>query len=269
LLVNGNKDALCLYDQYGETIWAYKFGFDGLKKGEEQFANNFPSPFISGIEEINHRETIIGFSQQMPYYPTAIIQIDLESGKRVGDILWHNGGVIAAKTADIDKDGKKEIIASAINNELGRGVIFSIDLDKLKGQAPEGKLKTSQTLNIAEFNNYILLPKPDYFAYYFSKYFTPVGLNVDTEKNEITTAMVRHGELKNVPLAVNFIFNLNFEPMGIVFKDRYIHERDKLVIDGELQPPFTDTDEYRRILLNQIEYWNGEKFVKFNAGPEE
>ena len=52
------------------------------------------------------------------------------------------------------------------------------------------------------------------------------------------------------------------EPREIIVSDKYAIARDKLVKEGKLPHPLTDTDEYREILMNQIEYWDGEKFIK-------
>jgi len=46
------------------------------------------------------------------------------------------------------------------------------------------------------------------------------------------------------------------------YTDTFLMARDKLVKSGELNPPLTNTVEYKNILGRQLRFWDGEGFVR-------
>ncbi len=262
LFIDPTNSELILFSNLGKIIWKYKFNYQNLSTKEEIFTNSFSSSKILGITNIDDKKTIIAYSQHKPYYPTAIIKIDLTTGKRVGNILWHSGGIRDGELKDIDNDGNVELIASGINNGLKSAVLFSIQLNKLSGQSPSSPNYTFSNIPVADFEKYILLPKPDYFEYFFSKYFSSFGCKIKEKQKYISVKLIKHGAIKpreNIEVR----FNFKFEPINIVLIDAYNEERDKLVKKGILEYPLSDTDEYKQILLSQIKFWNGKEFNKF------
>ena len=257
-----------LYNGNGEIIWLSKFSYKNLKTDRDVFTDTFGNFRIIGIEKKFDQNIIILIISHSPYYPTAIVKYDLSNGKQIDGIFWHAGGITDGSLYDIDKDGESEILCTGIHNGLGRGVFFVIDYDSLTGQAPLVENYSFSGIKEANFDHYILLPKPDYFRYSFSKYDKPLSFKVDSNRNIIQIGMVSHTKYKHEGISVSVRFDLNVEPKEIIVTDRYIHERNKLVTVNKLAYPLTDTDEYRDILLNQIEYWNGEKFIKFNSNEK-
>ncbi len=264
LLTDDIDHSIILYKSNSEVIWEYKFSVENLRSDLEKFTNNFGSFEIIGIEQIKNKKIVFVNIQHSPYYPTAIIKLNLANGKASNEILWHAGGITGGLLFDIDKDGNVELLCTGINNGYGRAIFFAIDADSLSGQSPKIKNYAFEGIENAKFKHYFLLPKPDYFRYYFPKYDKTVGISLDSAQNIIQIGIVKHNHIKNDGLSVSIRFNLQMEPSEIVVTDKYVVARDKLVEEGKLEYPLTDTDEYRDILMNQIEYWDGEKFVKFN-----
>ena len=62
----------------------------------------------------------------------------------------------------------------------------------------------------------------------------------------------------------SFHFSLNTERMdfNIFLVDKFTEKRDSLVGIGKLNPPYTDTKEYKEIIKNNILYWKDGTWVK-------
>jgi hypothetical protein len=264
LLNDSDTHSLKLFSNSKEEIWKFRFKYSGLRTNEELFSNNYSSMRLVGLDLSSEPTTIIGFAQQLPFYPTALFKLDLTTGERLGDILWHSGGIIYGNVDDFDEDGVDEVICTAINNGLKRAVLFSIEVDKLNGRSPSDKAHRFEEFDLAEFDQYILLPTPDYFEYDFPNYFIPTSFMIDNANQILKTAIVKRGVFKDDGVKVGIEFNREFYPINILIYDKYITERDKLVKKGILDHPFSNRDEYIDSLRNQMKYWDGKRFNNFN-----
>jgi hypothetical protein len=253
-----------LFNAQGEEIWKY-FHVDTVETIEERFSNTF---LIKGIIDTIHNRNVIEllvYFQHENYYPSGILKLDLKTGKRIGEVLWHPGAFGGAALLDWNKDGKKEIIAVGASNGMKRAFLFSIDHDKLKGTFPTAKNYQFLNVDLAAFNNYILFPQSDYSQYFFPKYNAALGIPHIIDS--LISVSVHEGKanLIEADFRYDIRFNENLKPNYVVIGDEFIVHRDKLINEGILNPPYTDTDEFRENILNNIEYWNGEKFVKFKS----
>lgn len=253
--------SLKLFDKNGDVLWNYKFNYQNLHTKDEVFANNFGDVKIIDTQIVDGKLLLFLIISHSPYYPTAIVTIDVLTGKQYGGLFWHSGGIINCKLVDIDGDGKIEIIGAAINNGLGRAVMFSLEVNNMKGQSISTEKYTFQDIPQAVFDEYILLPTPDFFNLQFSKYYKPSGLSINYAKRYIQNGIIKH-DLMSSSMNIRVRFSLNFNFLELFVSDTYVNERDKLVNKGILDYPLSDTDEYRQLLMNQIEYWDGEKFIK-------
>ncbi|MCB0731691.1 MAG: hypothetical protein KDC88_11725 [Ignavibacteriae bacterium] len=264
LLIDNLSHYLTLYTNKKEKIWSFKFKYEGLRTDREGFDNNYGDVRIIGVDYKNNPNSIICFSQHAPLYPTAIFKLNINTGKRIGDVFWHSGGIIYGEITDFDENGKDEVICTSINNALKSAVLFSIDIDKLYGQSPKVPNYTFENMKVAEFNSYIILPKPDYFKYYFPNYIQPRNVLIDVPNSRLSTSIAKQGVQKYNGVQVNIRFNNKFFPFNLFVNDEFAIKRDILVSKGILELPLTNTEEYIKILYEQMEYWDGEKFVKFN-----
>lgn len=253
--------SLKLFDKNGDVLWNYKFNYQNLHTKDEVFANNFEDVKIIDTQIVDGQLLLFVIISHSPYYPTVIAIIDVLTGKQYGDLFWHSGGIMNCKLLDIDNDGKLEIVGVAINNGLGRAVMFSLEINNMKGQSISTEKYTFQDIPRAVFDEYILLPTPDFFNLQFSKYYKPSNISINYAKKYIQTGIIKHNLISSSKnIRVRFSFNFNF--LEIFVSDLYVNERDKLVKKGILDYPLSDTDKYRQLLINQIEYWDGEKFIK-------
>jgi hypothetical protein len=264
LISDDITENLILYTHHGIPIWKFKFSFDGLQNSDLSFTNDFFATKPVGVIKFNNRNKLIGITKHHPYYPTAVHHVDLLSGKIVNNILWHGGEITGAVLADIDSDGIDELVCAGINNGLESAVVFAIETDKINGQSPSSVASSFRDIPIADFKHYILLPKPDYFVKNFNEGIQPFGPpELLTDINTLSVSLVKEGENKSKLLSVNIRINYEFSEIEIIFSDKFIIDRDEMILDGDLMGTLTNSEEYHNLLMNQIKYWDGNKFKRF------
>lgn len=265
LLTNSEMFApLTMYNYKGEKIWEY-FHYDSIETKNEKFTGRYGiTGIIDTINEGGTRTVIIWF-QHNNYYPNGIMKLNMLTGKPNGKILWHPGGLVGAVLNDFNNDGIKEIIAGGISNGMHRAFLFSIDHNKLEGTFPTNENYKFLNMKTADFNNYILFPLTDIGKLYFDKY-NAVSHEPLIEGNKIrVTINEGSNDIYKNKFWYGVEFNKNLTPTHILIGDNASVDRDRLVKNGKLKYPLTDTFEFRKIIMNKIEFWNGEKFVKFFA----
>ena len=78
---------------------------------------------------------IVVSSSHMPEYPDQVAIVD-SHGKTVSD-YWHSGHLAHLTLADLDGDGREEIIATGISNGYHAATLIALDPDRLLGASTE------------------------------------------------------------------------------------------------------------------------------------
>lgn len=79
---------------------------------------------------------IVVVSQHRPWWPTQIAMLD-SNGKTISE-YWHSGGLNSVVLADLDGDGKEEIITTGIANGYDhRATLVVLDPDRVFGASTE------------------------------------------------------------------------------------------------------------------------------------
>lgn len=84
------------------------------------------------------------------------------------------------------------------------------------------------------------------------------GLYYAPSSKEIVIS-VRDGQDKPIIFYYGFSNELDFQWVDCA--DNAQQVRDSLVSQGTLKPPYTNTDEYFKILKDEIRYWDGKEFI--------
>ncbi len=260
----GQAASLALFDKKGNEIWDYTH-YDSIRTKTELFSGVFNLNGIIDTIYNNNKLEIIAYFQHHNYYPNCILRIDALTGKKVGRGFYHSGGITGAILKDFNNDGKKEIIACGVSNGMHRAFLFSMDIDDNGGTFPTDENYYFKGMSLSNFNNYLLFPQTDLDQLYFNKY--NGALDNPIIRNDQISLWI-HGGGANIYRDYKSVYSVEmdqkFIPKNIVVGDQFANDRDQLVKNGILNYPLTDTYEYRKILLDQIEYWDGEKFVKFS-----
>ena len=101
----------------GTPVVYFTFGFGVLKAAQG-----------------GHRRIVLS-SQNDPFYPDQIAIVD-SNGKTVSE-YWHSGILNHLALADLDGDGREEIIASGISNGYHQATLIVLDSDKVFGASAE------------------------------------------------------------------------------------------------------------------------------------
>ncbi len=252
---------IACFDKEGNLIWRYIFK-DKIETNKDKITNNFLIHLGNLVETLDKRLILI--AAHAPLYPSAIFQLNLLNGERLEGTLW-NPGHIDGETFidDLDDDGKLEFFTSGINNAYNSVVFFALEIDNIRGITPATEPYKFKGFDIGNFDYYIIFPKTDYakaYNYRYNKVFLNDGFYNSREKLVIIRTMEEIYE-QNLIMGINYFFKPLISEIEIEPDDTFSMKRDSLVKARILQPPLTDTKEYREILMNQIRFWNGQSFV--------
>jgi hypothetical protein len=241
------------FDKDKNLIWEYYFR--DTVSTFRRWTNNYQISIID-TATLNDTKVLFLIARNIPNFANAIFKVELISGKRYDSsaTLWNAGGITNAMIGDFNEDDKKEMIVAGLNNGFERAVLFSVDLDKIFGQTPAPERYIFNNIPKAELNGYIVLPNSDYGKLFHRSNIVPFnGLYYASNSKEIV-AQTLDGNDKPILFYYGFDTDLNF--LWVDCADNAQQLRDSLVMQGILNPPFTNTEEYFKILEESIEYLN-------------
>ncbi len=256
-----NRYKLFCIDKRQKEIWDYRF--EGIiSDREDVFKNLYQIKLMNYDQPDNFNEIVIS-AEHYNYYPTAILRLGY-NGAQVGDTLWNPGTYLIGFIKDIDNDGRLELVGAIINNGFERSALFSIELDKLKGRAPSVGKYRFPNLKIAEFEQYILLPKSDFNSIYAKRRYNIPTLCSFNGEPQFIRIVLSEDNLHVGDTEFGIRFNSDFSFADIVIIDEFRIQRDSVIAKGLLSPPYTNTKEFSELLRKQIQYWTGKEFVSID-----
>jgi hypothetical protein len=127
----------------GTPVIYLTFGFVVLKAGQS-----------------GHRQIVVS-SQYHPFYPDQIAIVD-SNGKTVSE-YWHSGVLRHLALADLDGDGRQEIIASGISNGYHQATLIVLDPNRVFGASMEATRPEIQLhgMGVAQERVRLLFPRSD------------------------------------------------------------------------------------------------------------
>lgn len=107
------------------------------------------------------RRRIVVASNHDPYYPNQISVLDAQ-GRMVSD-YWHSGHLDHLILADLDGDGREEIVATGISNGYRQATLVVLDLDHVWGASAEAARPEVQLhgMGTAQERVRLLFPRSD------------------------------------------------------------------------------------------------------------
>lgn len=125
---------LICYSDRGEEKWRWTPG------RELPELNGSPATFVIlslGVfkaTENKHRRIVVE-SQHNPWWPSQIAILD-SNGKIISE-YWHSGGLSSMILADLDGDGREEIIATGVSEYDHQATLVILDPDRVFGASTE------------------------------------------------------------------------------------------------------------------------------------
>ncbi|GAB4300248.1 MAG: hypothetical protein Kow0098_27480 [Ignavibacteriaceae bacterium] len=249
--LNMPNGRITCYSHNGDVIWENHFN-DEVRTKEMIHSKDYFAMLIDTVT-INKTKSLLCFAHNV-LYPGAVYFIDIKNGNRIGSTLWNYGHLHSGRVGDFNRDHENELVMFGLNNAFKRTVVFSIDIDKIDGQLPTDEQKGFIDIKPAEFNKYVLLPNTDYNQFLTGNYNSVLWgyflLNQDSTRIINFLMEGKASDLKGIMIELNGDLELTKIDLSLEFQIA----RDSLVSKGILSLPYTHTEEYRKVLWDQIEY---------------
>jgi hypothetical protein len=252
---------VCL-NKEGREIWKYIFS-DTVSSEREYLPPPYEIFFLDTIS-IRGNKQLVAIARNNISFSSALFRLDLKTGKRLDGTLWNSGHIVDGIIEDIDQDGSKEIIFVAWNNGFKKVSTTIIKQDELSSKKvlPTTQEYIIKNFPIAEIKTMVLFPNSDYnkFLNLSNAAIHPGFIDFHPSDRTLSQRIFQN----EGDAAVYFKFKIDFNEFDIWMDSKFCVLRDNLVAQGKLQPPYSDTKEYRELLKSQIQVWDGEKFISSN-----
>jgi outer membrane protein assembly factor BamB len=252
--------SLKCYNKTGFLLWEYSFQ-DSVKSDREILSPYYDILIIDTVD-VYGQKNIILISRNTSSFSSAIYRLDAKTGRRLPGTLWCSGHTYNAIIKDLNEDGKKDVLAVGVDNGFEQQAVFAFQIDSLTKVRPSTVDYTINDFPFADLISYIRIPKTDFTNYVNLRI---PGIGVNSLYDDVDEKVYR------------FAICINYEPEGgrvwmklgyslidfdIVIDNQFRVLRDSLVVKGQLDLPFTDTQEYKKIIKSNIRYWENGKWVK-------
>jgi hypothetical protein len=170
--------------------------------------------------------------------------------------------MVDAIIKDVNNDDTKDILAVGLDNGFEEQVVFAFQIDTLTKVRPSTKDYTIKNFPLAELISYIRIPKTDFAK---TKNYRMSGVDRGALVDETFENLYRFIILvteRQEDGSIWIKLDYNLKDFDFVIGDQFRVNRDTLVAQGKLKPPYTDTEEYKKIIKNNILYWENGNWVK-------
>jgi hypothetical protein len=260
-LIKNSAMVVC-YNSGGEEVWNYIFQDTVLSDGE--ILNTEYTVSILDTVIFQGQKSLLLYASNLSSFSSAIFCLDLKTGERLPGTFWASGHIMEGTVKDIDNDGKKDIVGVGYENGYEDLVFFAYELDTLIKVRPTTEQYLIRNYPVSKMKSYIRFPKTDFDNYFRKR--TP-GYSMNSFSKDDNHLKFRFGS--SIPNssdqpAVGYEINYDLKNINVVIGSTFRVQRDTLVAHHKLEPPYTDTEEYKNIIKSKILYWKNGNWVKRN-----
>ena len=260
IIIIENGTLLVCFDAFQKKIWEYEFE-DSVSSLREDLNTQYSQNIIDTIT-IDNKKYLLLIASNGPSFSSAIFRVDLQTGQRCSGTLWAAGHFMDAIILDFDNNGISDVIGAGYDNGYEDLVFFRFELDTVTTVRPTKKEYMIKSYPAAEMIAYIRFPKTDFDNIFENR--TPgylVNSLINQEKYKIF-AFAASIPRRPMEMEVSYEVDYNFKDITIVINSNFRVQRDSMVARGILNPPYTDTEEYKNIIKSNILYWKDGEWVK-------
>lgn len=261
LIQNTVGNEIICYNYDKKIIW--KHSFEDLVSSERETLNSEYSVYMLDTLKFKNKKSLYLISKNGPSFASAIYRIDVTNGKSLPGTFWASGHIMDCIIKDIDNDSKPEIVGAGYENGYEDLVFFAYEIDTLTKSRPTTNEYLIRNFPISEMKAYMRFPKSD-FDNYEEGNRTPqylISSFINNYKNKKFQFATRFSS-RNQDVQIGYDVSYNLKDINIVVGSDFRVVRDTLVAHGLLNPPYTDTEEYKELLKSKILYWKNGKWVK-------
>lgn len=243
---NFGEGVLYCFDSRGGVLWKRPTGREMSFGGR-----TFPADYrIRGfqVHDINGdgRLEIAVISFNYPQWPCQLALLDAD-GRPLGE-YWNSGYLTDIGYADLDGDGREEMLVGGVNNQYG-GCLIVFDPARVSGSSPQTGEFKSDTLPPGSEKFYILSPRSD----------------VSLALGEMVEGVWKIGLTSNKRIAaytdsvLEYDFDFGLRCLTVDWGHAYMVKHNELRAAGKVNTDFGEA--YRQMLARGVRYWDGSKWV--------
>ena len=250
------------YDYLGNLIWKYQFK-DSIKTANMKHSITY-SPYIISVNKDDGKNFLYCIANNTPLYPGSIFKLLVKTGEKVNGQLWNSGHIVNAMLGDFDDNNIKEIVAIGLNNAFKSAVIFSVAISNIDGQMPTTYPYKFKNVHEAQLNHLVNVSPTDLTEYFNIKLSTLVGSSLHFDKG---SKEFRFWIIEGSPTnsgTIHYRFTKDLKLVSISPGNDFEETREKLIKEGKLKGPNTNSNKYVKFLESKISYWENNKWVRIN-----
>jgi len=235
------------FDRRGREMWRFRAGRP-IRFGRQDYADFIIRGFEANDLDNDGRQEVIVISNARGFFPSQLAVLSSD-GKLLGE-FWNSGQLNYIAFVDLERDGKKEIIASGQNNEYNKGCLIVFDAARISGSSPQSVERfISPGLSAGTERFYVLFPGTDVDLSEFPK--------ESADKFEVLSndMILVHMALSSV------LYELSFDLAPRIARTSHRFEEKHAVAVREGRVKSVLNDAYFDSLKRGILYWNGREWT--------
>lgn len=241
------SDLLC-FNSRGKELWRFKPGRE-MWCGSRLYSSEY---YIRGFDEVDidsdgNLETVI-ISQQPPNWLTQLALLDT-NGRVLGE-FWNSGNLGDFILADLNGDGKRELLTVGLNNEYAKGCLVVFDPSDIGGGSPQTNPEfTCRDMKAGTEKYYLLFPRTD--------------VDLATYPMEaITKLYFENPQILSLTAGVSeliFVLNFNLVLEDVTISHAFMQKHREALLAGKIHS--TLDDKYKKALKQGILYYDGKEWT--------
>jgi len=232
-----HSTTLICYSDRGKEKWRWTPG------RELPELEGLPATFVvKGLGVLKARtgqpSRIVVSSIHLPLYPHQIAMLD-SRGKTISE-YWHSGHLFYLTLADLDGDGREQIIASGINNGYHQATLIMLDPDRVYGASVEAARPEVQIhgMGVPAERLRLLFPRSDLNkALYTYNEGQDVSVGNSGIRLNVRECQQRDG------CKILYVFDKNFHLISASDGDQFRDAHAEFYLRGKDAHPFTAKEE--------------------------
>ena len=239
------EGTLVCFDSRGKERWRFAAGRPLTCRGRS-FSRDYRIHGFS-LEDSNKdgRQEIFVIALQFPFEPCQMAVLDCR-GNMTGE-FWNAGHLTDIAFADIDADGREELLTTGVNNEYTGGCLAVFDPDDVSGTSPQGEKYRFEGLPEGSDRYYIDFPRSD-VSWAMSNVNVVIG---NTSLEVLSDGHVR----ANAPPGLMYDFGAGMHCLTVDYGHSFKIKHDEFVAQGKVKSVLDGA--YFEALRKSLRYWNG------------
>ncbi len=235
------------FDRRGRELWRFHAGRP-IRFGRQDYADFATRGFGTNDLDNDGRQEVIVISHGRGFFPTQLAVLSSD-GKLLGE-FWNSGQITDFAPVDLERDGRKEIIFSGMNNEYKKGCLIVFDAARISGSSPQSDEKyICPTLSAGTERFYVLFPRTDVDLNEFP---IEVADSFEVLSNDLILVRMQKSRI---------IYELGFDLAPRIARTSHPFEQEHAVAIRMGRIKSVLDDAYFDSLKRGFLYWNGREWT--------